>query len=221
MLQHCSAEPRIPFTGYSLVYDQLSYWATTVGTNMIAEVPLVGPPLLYMLRGGADVNPQTLTRFYNFHIGVIPAVFLVTVLGHIFLVRLHGVAELEGDSRQETYPFFPDHVLREMAVGLVLLLALVVYAMAWPPTLGDRADPDATPAHIRPEWYFFPSYRWLKMVPLQVGLWTSTAFVACMFLWPWIDGAFERAAPGRRVGTFVGAAFWMVTVTLLVWEALS
>jgi cytochrome b6 len=209
------------FTGYSLVYDQLSYWATTVGTNMIAEVPLVGLPLLYMLRGGADVNPQTLTRFYNFHIGVIPAVFLVTVLGHIFLVRLHGVAELEGDSRQETYPFFPDHVLREMAVGLVLLLALVVYAMAWPPTLGDRADPDATPAHIRPEWYFFPSYRWLKMVPLQVGLWTSTAFVACMFLWPWIDGAFERAAPGRRVGTFVGAAFWMVTVTLLVWEALS
>ena len=209
------------FTGYSLVYDQLSYWATTVGTNMIAEVPLVGPPLLYMLRGGADVNPQTLTRFYNFHIGVIPAVFLVTVLGHIFLVRLHGVAELEGDSRQETYPFFPDHVLREMAVGLVLLLALVVYAMAWPPTLGDRADPDATPAHIRPEWYFFPSYRWLKMVPLQVGLWTSTAFVACMFLWPWIDGAFERAAPGRRVGTFVGAAFWMVTVALLVWEALS
>jgi quinol-cytochrome oxidoreductase complex cytochrome b subunit len=209
------------FTGYSLVYDQLSYWATTVGTNMIAEVPLLGPPLLYMLRGGADVNPQTLTRFYNFHIGVIPAVFLVTVLGHIFLVRLHGVAELEGDSRQETYPFFPDHVLREMAVGLVLLLALVVYAMAWPPTLGDKADPDVTPAHIRPEWYFFPSYRWLKMVPLQVGLWTSTAFVACMLLWPWIDGAFERAAPGRRVGTFVGSAFWMVTVALLVWEALS
>lgn len=209
------------FTGYSLVYDQVSYWATTVGTNMIAEVPFVGPPLLYMLRGGADVNPQTLTRFYNFHIGVIPAVFFMLVLGHIFLVRLHGVAELESDERTETYPFFPDHVLREMAVALVLLLLLVVYAMAWPPTLGAAADPNLTPAHIRPEWYFFPSYRWLKLVPLQVGLWTSTAFVLCMFLWPWIDAAIERAAPGRRLGTLVGTAFWLVTVVLLVWEALS
>ena len=209
------------FTGYSLVYDQLSYWATTVGTNMIAEVPLAGPPLLYLLRGGADVSPQTLTRFYNFHIGVIPALFFATLLGHIFLVRLHGVAPLEGDDRSETYPFFPDHVLREMAVALVLLLVLVVYAMALPPTLGEKADPNVTPAHIRPEWYFFPSYRWLKMVPVQVGLWTSTAFVVCMFLWPWIDAVFERRAPGRRLGTWVGAAFWLVTVVLLVGEALS
>ena len=70
------------FTGYALIYDQLSYWATTVGTNMIAEVPLIGPPMLYMLRGGADVGPQTLTRFYNFHIGVLPSLFVLTVLGH-------------------------------------------------------------------------------------------------------------------------------------------
>lgn len=210
------------FTGYSLVYDQLSYWATTVGTNMISEVPLVGPPLLYMLRGGVDVNPQTLTRFFNFHIGVIPTLFFLLVLVHIFLVRLHGVAELENDDRKETYPFFPDHVLREAAVALVLLLVLVVYSMVAPPTLGEKADPNSTPAHIRPEWYFFPSYRWLKLVPLQVGLWTSTAFVACMFAWPWIDAWFERVAPGRRrVGTFVGCAFWLVTVVLLLWEALA
>ena len=209
------------FTGYSLVYDQLSYWATTVGTNMIAEVPFVGVPILYMLRGGAEVNPQTLTRFYNFHIGVIPSVFFLALLAHIFLVRLHGVAELEGDERRETYLFFPEHVLREMAVALVLLLALVAYVIAVPPTLGEQADPNTTPSHIRPEWYFFPSYRWLKLVPLQVGLWTSTAFVAAMFLWPWIDAAFERLAPGKRVGTAVGATLWSVTVILLVWEALS
>ena len=139
----------------------------------------------------------------------------------ILLVRLHGVAPLERDDRSETYPFFPDHVLREMAVALVLLLALVVYTMALPPTLGEKADPNLTPDEIRPEWYFFPAYRWLKMVPLQVGLWTTTAFVVCMFLWPWIDAAFERRAPGRALGTWVGAAFWLVTVVLLVWEGLS
>jgi hypothetical protein len=56
-------------TGYSLVYDQLSYWATTIGTNMIATVPVIGEPLLFLLRGGPNVNPNTLSRFYDFHIG--------------------------------------------------------------------------------------------------------------------------------------------------------
>jgi quinol-cytochrome oxidoreductase complex cytochrome b subunit len=211
----------LAFTGYALVYDQLSYWATTVGTNMIAEVPVIGSPMLYMLRGGADVNPQTLTRFYNFHIGVIPTMFVALVAGHILLVRLHGVAALEGDARADAYPFFPDHVLREAAVALVVLMAMVVYVTAVPPELGDKADPNITPTHIRPEWYFFPSYRWLKIVPLQVGLWTSVAFVAGMFVWPWIDAMLERIVPGRRVGTFVGIACWAVTLVLLLWEALS
>ncbi len=209
------------FTGYALLYDQLSYWATTVGTNMLAQVPVVGPPLLYMLRGGADVNPQTLTRFYNFHIGVVPTVFFVLLAAHILLVRLHGVARLEGDDQTETYPFLPDHVLREAVVALVLLVAMVVYVMAAPPGLGDKADPNLTPTPIRPEWYFFPSYRWLKLVPLQVGLWTSTAFVIGMFFWPWIDAGLEKLVPGRRVGTFVGATFWLVTIALLLWEAFA
>lgn len=209
------------FTGYALVYDQLSYWATTVGTNMLGEVPAIGTPLLYMLRGGADVNPQTLTRFYNFHIGLIPTTFLVVVVVHIALVRWHGVAALEGDERTGSYPFWPDHVLREVTIALVLLLGLVLYVSLWPPGLGDRADPNVTPAHIRPEWYFFPSYRWLKMVPLQVGLWTSTAFIAAMGLWPWIDAAIERRRPGHRAGTAVGVACWLFVLGLLVWETLE
>lgn len=209
------------FTGYALVYDQLSYWATTVGTNMVAEVPVIGTPLLYMLRGAAEVNAQTLTRFYNFHIGLLPTVFVLLLAGHIVLVRLLGVSRLEGDDRIDSYPFFPDHVLREAAVALVVLVAVVTYVMAVPPQLGDKADPNLTPAHIRPEWYFFPSYRWLKLVPLQVGLWTSTAFVLAMFLWPWIDAALEGRWPGRRLGTMLGIAFWLFTLVLLLWEALS
>ena len=209
------------FTGYSLVYDQLSYWATTVGTNMIAQVPVIGQPMLYVLRGGVDVNPLTLARLYNFHIGLLPALTFLLLLAHIFLVRSHGVAPLEGDQQRGTYQFFPDHVLRETAVALVLLLVLVVYVVNYPPELGPRADPTLTPSHIRPEWYFFPSYRWLKIVPIQVGLWTSTAFIACMFLWPWIDGAIERLLPGKRVGIWLGTLGWLVTIVLLVWEAFA
>jgi cytochrome b6 len=209
------------FTGYSLVYDQLSYWATTVGTNLVGAIPLFGRPILWMLRGGPDVTANTLSRFYNFHIGVLPTLFVATLVLHIVLVRLHGVARLEKDPCPGTYAFFPDHVLREAAVGLVVLLALVAWTVASPPGLGERADPNLTPAHIRPEWYFFPPYRWMKMVPMQIGLWTSTAFVLAMIGWPWIDAFFERLAPGKRLGTWIGAAGWLFTIVLLVWEALS
>jgi quinol-cytochrome oxidoreductase complex cytochrome b subunit len=209
------------FTGYSLVYDQLSYWATTVGTNLIGAVPLVGQPMLWMLRGGPDVNPNTLSRLYDFHIGVLPTLFVITVVAHIVLIRLHGVAPLEGDKRTETYSFFPDHMLREAAVGLTVLLVLVVYVILSPPGMHEKANPMITPAHIRPEWYFFPSYRWIKMVPMMVGLVSSAFFVGCMVFWPWIDAAMERLAPGRKLGVMLGTAVGLFTLVLLVLEGLS
>ena len=208
------------FTGYSLAYDQLSYWATTVGTNLLGDTPIVGKTLLYLLRGGPDVNPNTLTRFYDFHIGVFPTILTLLIAAHLLMVRMHGVARLENDPRQETYPFFPDHVLREVVIGMLILAALVNYVIFFPPDVGVRANPLETPSEIRPEWYFFPSYRWLKLVPLKVGLWGSMFYVACMFLWPFIDSAFERIAPRRRGGQFVGICGFLVTIVFMVWEAI-
>ena len=81
--------------------------ATTIGTNMIATVPLIGEPLLYPGCGAPNVNPNTLSRFYDFHIGVLPTTMTLAILAHLALVRLHGVAPLPEDPRRETYPFFP------------------------------------------------------------------------------------------------------------------
>ena len=208
------------FTGYSLVYDQLSYWATTIGTNMIADLPGIGKPLLYLLRGGAEVNPNTLTRFYNFHIGVLPAVIVLLIGAHLALVRLHSVAKLENDPRKETYNFFPDHVLKEAIIGLLILIGLINYVMFFPPTIGSPATPDVTPGHIRPEWYFFPTYRWLQMTSLAVGIGGTQLFVLCMFFWPFIDAALEKLAPKRNLGILVGSAFFLLTLAFLIWEAM-
>jgi quinol-cytochrome oxidoreductase complex cytochrome b subunit len=79
------------------------------------------------------------------------------ILAHLALVRLHGVAPLPEDPRRETYPFFPDHMLREAIIGLFLLVCLVNYINFFPPTVGEPATPGNTPGHIRPEWYFFPT----------------------------------------------------------------
>ena len=177
--------------------------------------------LLYLIRGGPDVNPNTLTRLYDFHVGVLPTILALLIVSHLILVRLHGVARLENDPRTETYPFFPDHVLRECVIGMLLLVALISYVILFPPDMGPRANPIETPSEIRPEWYFFPSYRWLKLVPLQIGLLGSMLYVACMFLWPFIDAAFERVAPRRRLGQILGMCGFLVTIIFLVWEAVA
>lgn len=209
------------FTGYSLVYDQLSYWATTVGTNMMGTAPVVGEPMLYLIRGGPDVNPNTLTRFFLLHVCVLPAVFMLLISCHVFLIRLHGVAPLEGDTRTGKYPFFPDHVLKETIVGLLILIGLVNYVMFFPPGIGLPADPVNTPGEIRPEWYFYPPFQWLKMVPIQVGLWSTLSFLGAMFFWPFIDGIIEKVIPGRNVGRVIGTVALLFLLVLLLMEAVS
>ena len=207
------------FTGYSLVYDQLSYWATTIGTNMIAALPLIGKPMLYLLRGGEAVNPNTLTRFYNFHIGVLPTLMVLLVGAHLVLVRLLGVSHLENDPRTETYSFFPDHAMREAIIGLLLLIGLVSYVVHFPPSVGSPATPDVTPGHIRPEWYFFPTYRWLQITSLGVGILGTMIAVLAMFAWPFIDAELGKRSHGKTLGMVIGTGFFLLTLGFLVWES--
>ncbi len=166
------------FTGYALINDQLSFWAATVGTNVAAQTPLIGDWILRLMRGGAEVGPTTLTRFFVFHIGAMPSLILILVGVHIFLLRIHGIMELDAPQEvQETpltveedregkkrfdpnryFAFFPDHITTELMVGFVLLSALTVLAILFPAHLGELANPDETPLHIKPEWYFYTAF---------------------------------------------------------------
>jgi quinol-cytochrome oxidoreductase complex cytochrome b subunit len=136
------------------------------------------------------------------------------------MVRLHGVARLEGDPRDETYPFFPDHMLEGVIIGLLVLIGLGNYVMFFPPIVGAIATPGNTPGHIRPEWYFFPTYRWLKMTSLSIGIGGSICYVIGLFFWPFIDAAMEKIAPNRNLWVYVGSACFLVTIVFLLWEAI-
>jgi quinol-cytochrome oxidoreductase complex cytochrome b subunit len=79
-------------TGYLLPFDQRSYWATIVATNITASGPLVGPFLGDFMRGGAEFNALTLSRFYALHMMVIPGLIAAMISGHIYLVMRLGIA---------------------------------------------------------------------------------------------------------------------------------
>jgi quinol-cytochrome oxidoreductase complex cytochrome b subunit len=80
------------FTGYLLPWDQLSFWAITVGTNIAGYVPLLGGRIHNIMLGGADVSGDTLLRFYVLHIYLVPALIVVLVGIHIWRVRKDGFA---------------------------------------------------------------------------------------------------------------------------------
>ncbi|MFQ6015289.1 MAG: cytochrome b N-terminal domain-containing protein [Anaerolineae bacterium] len=80
------------FTGYLLPWDQLAYWAITIGTSVAEAMPLLGESLLYLLRGGPEVGAAALLRFYTLHVFILPVVALVFIGFHIFKVRKQGIS---------------------------------------------------------------------------------------------------------------------------------
>jgi quinol-cytochrome oxidoreductase complex cytochrome b subunit len=80
------------FTGYLLPWDQKAYWATVIGTNMLGSVPLAGPALAGLLRGGSEVTGQTLLRFYSMHILWLPAFTVLFLWLHFHMIRRTGIS---------------------------------------------------------------------------------------------------------------------------------
>jgi quinol-cytochrome oxidoreductase complex cytochrome b subunit len=80
------------FTGYLLPWDQVSYWATTVGSEIAGAIPIVGGTLLLMLRGGESVTGETLTRFFAAHVIILPLVTIILLAFHFLMIRRQGIS---------------------------------------------------------------------------------------------------------------------------------
>ena len=88
----------LSFTGYLLPWDQLAYWAITVGTSIAGYAPLVGEKLKYLLLGGNIVGQESLIRFYALHVIVLPVLALLGIAIHLWRVRKDGGLARPGES---------------------------------------------------------------------------------------------------------------------------
>jgi cytochrome b6 len=158
------------FSGYLLPWNQLAFFATKVGTDIAGAVPLVGEWMLRFLRGGDRVTGGTLSRFYGWHVAILPAVSAVVLGVHLLLVQIQGMSVpphlKEEAERRRPMKFFPNFALRDLFGWVLALGVLVAIAALFPWELGEKADPFA-PAYkdIRPEWYFMFMFETLKLVP--------------------------------------------------------
>lgn len=198
------------FTGYLLPWNQLAYWATTVGTEIAGAIPWVGEFIKTLLRGGSSVGSETMSRFFVIHVIVLPWILFFIVIGHLFLVRYQGIATMDRVDEDkkvkkgEGIPFFPHHVLKEGIVFFILLGVLITLSIVSPFELGEKADPLNTPYAIKPEWYFLPMYQVLKYFPKLTGIFIVSLAPILVLIWPFLDRTKERHPVKRPISMTIG-----------------
>jgi cytochrome b6 len=160
------------FTGYLLPWNELSFFATKVGTQIAGSVPIVGSYLRTILRGGEEISDATLTRFFAFHVMVLPIVIAAFLGIHLLMVQLQGMSEplsVSKDPKKKEMKFFPSFLLRDFLVWLLVFAGLLTLSVFFPWELGRKADPfTATPVGIKPEWYFLWMFQTLKFIPAKI-----------------------------------------------------
>jgi len=227
------------FSGYLLPWNELSFFATAVGTDSVKSVPLIGQWLLEVMRGGPDVTINTLYRFFALHIVILPLLIVGILSGHLIFIQVQGMAHGMAHQRPDRpgLRFFPDFLLRDLLLWLVCLivLAVLVYLLPYGPgipgmewELGKKANPLA-PAYpgIKPEWYFLWVYQLLKEFPPhlfgmegpQAALLVVTVLMGIWALVPWLDRRASRGQPSPMFTDLaIAAIIFMSYLTLKAWD---
>ena len=206
------------FTGYLLPWDLKAYWATTVSTNIPKDIPIIGGFISRTMLGGDTVSGATLTRFYAVHAMLLPALLVAVLAFHIYLVRVHGIAEEDYAATDESsdgkpYRFYPEHAWRSSivyAVGLVALILLSVYAhIPKEAPVGTRVD-DYLP---RPEWYYMWLFQLLTYFP---GKWEAVGSLAVPLVLVTLLFALPLLDRSRRYGVRNRPLILAIGVTAII-----
>lgn len=191
------------FTGYLLPWDERAYWGTIVGTNMIGLVPVIGPLLKSVIRGGTGLGALTLSHFFTIHTMVLPSLFILFVVFHLVIFRRVGPAgPFRGTpptlEAQKEF-FYPRQVLMDALGMLAVFIIIAGLAVVFPPGLEALANPANSSYNPTPAWYFDWIFELLKMIrPEILGVLGLPALIGIvLILLPFVDKKPERS-PFKR-----------------------
>jgi cytochrome b6 len=159
------------FSGYLLPWNELSFFATRVGTDIAGTIPLIGTHIKTFILGGPDVSDATISRFFWLHVAVLPLITVIFLGMHILLVQILGMSTPIGMKKSEVkeVPFFPNFILKDALGWMLILIVIGMLCVFLPWEIGKKADMFATtPLGIKPEWYFTFMFTTLKIIPAHI-----------------------------------------------------
>jgi len=221
------------FTGQLLRWDANGVWSVVVATEMAGRVPLIGDVLAHFVLAGETINGGTLSRFFVMHAMVLPALILMAVGLHMWLIIHNGISEMPVPGQPvdpKTYraayedrlaktgvPFWPYAMWRDATASCAVVAVIV--AAAWifgPPELGAPPDPSDLHADPEPDWYFLWYFAVLSLIPPAIETWIiiclPIAGFGVLFAVPFLSNRGERA-PSKRP--------WAVATVIVLWTCMA
>ncbi len=216
------------FMGYVLPWGQMSFWGAKVITGLFSAIPLIGPTLQEWLLGGFAPDNAALNRFFSLHY-LLPFVIAGVIILHVWALHIPGSSNptgVEVKQQSDTVPFHPYYTAKDgFGLGVYLLIFCAVMFFA-PNFLGHAdnyipANPISTPAHIVPEWYFWPFYAILRaftvdflFIPAKLlGVLAMFASILLLFFLPWLDRSPVRSGKYRPLFRIF---FWIFVANIIV-----
>ena len=208
------------FSGYLLPWNELSYYATLVGTEIPGTFPVIGEWIVHLLRGGDQVSGDTITRFFAVHVMVLPLTIGAFLAVHLALLQVQGLSlplGLNTKHVKDEEPFFTEFALLDASVWCILLGAVLTLAVLCPAEIGVEADPlKPAPVGIKPEWYFLFMFQTLKHVPEFWGVSFFTLVAVILVVLPFLDRKAQREQHSLGL-TVVFAAFLIYAAAFEIW----
>ena len=219
------------FTGYLLPWDMKAYWATVVSSNIPRDIPVIGDFITRVVRGGDTVSGLTLSRFYAIHMLLLPALLAAFAVFHIYLVRIHGLAEpAAGEDKKESpsrYRFYPEHMFRSALVFAAVFGVIIGLALLRPPAMEEIAGTLVDSYLPRPEWYYMWLFQLLTFFPGRWELVGSLALpalgLAALFAVPFLGNKWVSKSAQRPLAMSAGVTciVGIVYMSLMGFEGAS
>jgi ubiquinol-cytochrome c reductase cytochrome b subunit len=214
----------LSFSGYLLPWDQLAYWAVTIGTSMAESAPIFGNEVNLLLRGAPDIGAGGLLRFYLLHVIFVPLLAILILSVHYYKVsREHGISlpprieegDLSKEAKKEAtqrIDYIPNLMNHEIFLACVVIFAIVVMAaFFYNAPLEHHADPQKTPLDTKAPWYFLWIQGLLKLGdPALMGIVVPTLVFLVLFAVPYIDRNPYRMMSKRPIAVALGLLFVVV-----------
>ncbi|MFV8835905.1 MULTISPECIES: cytochrome bc complex cytochrome b subunit [Aquisalimonas] len=224
------------FMGYMLPWGQMSYWGGQVIISLFGAIPVIGPDLALWIRGDYVISEATLNRFFALHVVAVPLVIIFLVVAHI--LALHEVGSNNPDGidikknkdangiPKDGIPFHPYYTVKDLiGVGVYFILFSVVvfyipdfWGMFIEHPNFEEANPQVTPDHIAPVWYFAAYYAILRAIPDTFGgVLAMGLAVMILFVLPWLDRGKVRSIRYRGLSFKIALGIFAVGFMLLTY----